>query len=67
MKRVMIGIIHLYQQVAPTRVRNSCRFEPSCSSFALIAIDKYGLKGSLIKTLGRLWRCRPPNGGIDVP
>ncbi|MBN2042751.1 MAG: membrane protein insertion efficiency factor YidD [Candidatus Aenigmarchaeota archaeon] len=45
---------------------NVCRFEPTCSQYALDAIEKYGnFKGSLM-TVGRLARCNPlSKGGYD--
>ncbi|HEV2962098.1 MAG TPA: membrane protein insertion efficiency factor YidD [Candidatus Angelobacter sp.] len=67
MKQAVISLVHLYQRVAPDRVRNSCRFEPSCSNFAVMAIEKYGVVVGFVKTLDRLRRCRPPHGGFDVP
>ncbi|MCF6756141.1 membrane protein insertion efficiency factor YidD [Pseudomonas balearica] len=48
-------------------MRGACRYEPSCSNYALLAIDKYGAwKGSGM-ALRRIHRCRVPNGGEDYP
>ncbi|ADG20365.1 protein of unknown function DUF37 [Paraburkholderia atlantica] len=55
--------IRIYQAVAPTRVRASCRFTPSCSEYALQAIETYGVWHGWTRTIHRLRRCRPPNGG----
>ena len=65
--RVSCWLIHLYQELAPARVRKSCRFEPSCSNYALICLKNYGFWRGWWRTLGRLYRCRPPHGGIDHP
>ncbi|HBQ88684.1 MAG TPA: membrane protein insertion efficiency factor YidD [Alcaligenes faecalis] len=60
-------IVKVYRQLAPQRVRQSCRFEPSCSEYCLLAVDKYGFWRGWVKTIGRLIRCRPPRGGSDYP
>ncbi|OQX71014.1 membrane protein insertion efficiency factor YidD [Candidatus Parcubacteria bacterium 4484_255] len=45
-----------------------CKFRPTCSEYAYLAIDKYGiLKGSL-KAIWRILRCNPwSKGGWDEP
>jgi len=66
-KAVALALVRAYQRGAPGRVRESCRFEPTCSNYAILAIDKYGIVKGLFAIVGRLARCRPPNGGIDFP
>lgn len=46
-------------------VENACRYTPSCSEYALIAVDRFGVKRGLVLTLKRLLRCRLPHGGYD--
>jgi len=65
--KLIIGIIRVYQKTAPDRIRKSCRYEPSCSNFMIISIDKFGVIKGVLKGLKRLQRCKPPNGGIDYP
>ena len=60
-----IWSVKLYQAVSPERVRNRCRFVPSCSVYAIQAFEKYGFLKGFKKTVSRLRRCRPPNGGDD--
>lgn len=62
----LIFIIRLYRYVLSTLLGSRCRFEPSCSMYAIEAIKLYGcLKGSLL-ALKRLLRCHPWHaGGID--
>ena len=67
MKSLFKSFIRLYQKTAPKRIRNSCRFEPSCSDYMIISVDKYGLWEGLLKGVNRLKRCKPPNGGLDNP
>ena len=66
-KKAMIGCIHLYQHFAPDTVRNRCRFEPSCSQYMILAIERYGAFRGLQKGIGRLKRCNIHNGGVDYP
>lgn len=67
LKMFIIGIILLYKAFAPMSVRDRCLFEPTCSTYMIIAIKKYGLIIGLFKGIKRIIRCRPPNGGVDWP
>ena len=62
-----VALIRSYQRLAPTGVRGSCRFTPTCSVYAIVSIETYGLVRGLSRALRRILRCRPPNGGIDEP
>lgn len=66
-KRVIIGSVLLYKAFAPLDVRHQCRFVPTCSTYMIIALKKYGLFIGLIKGILRIFRCKPPNGGKDYP
>jgi len=59
MKKLLLKLIHFYQRkISPYRSA-CCRFTPTCSAYALEAIEKYGaLKGSFL-SLKRLLRCNP--------
>ena len=67
LKRLAIGAVLAYKAFAPMSVRDRCRFEPSCSSYMIMAINKYGLFIGVYKGIRRILRCRPPNGGVDYP
>ena len=67
LKRFIVSLILIYQRYAPERIRAACLFEPSCSNYMLMAIDKYGVLKGVAKGIGRLMRCRYPNSGIDYP
>ena len=67
MSDLIICLVRLYQRVAPVRIRQCCRFEPSCSNYMIGSVQKYGASRGLKKGIGRMLRCRPPNGGIDNP
>lgn len=62
-----VGSVLMYKAYAPMSVRDVCRFYPSCSTYMVLSINKYGLIVGIIKGLKRITRCRPPNGGDDWP
>lgn len=65
-RSLVCWIIRFYQYVISPCLRPSCRFSPSCSHYALQAIEHYGvLKGSVLSAY-RLLRCHPwSSGGYD--
>ena len=68
MKQLLINLVRFYQRRISPLKKPCCRFYPTCSEYAILAIQKYGaLKGS-IKALWRILRCNPfGRGGIDFP
>lgn len=67
LKKILIFFIHLYQHFAPDSLRLKCRFEPSCSEYMILAIQKYGVFKGIKKGINRLKRCKVENGGYDFP
>lgn len=67
LKHIVVFSVKLYQLFAPASIRCKCRFEPSCSAYMILAIQKYGLPKGLIKGINRLMRCNRNNGGFDMP
>ena len=67
MKNLLKAIIRGYQLFLSPLMGNNCRFYPSCSHYALEALDKHGaLKGSWLG-FRRITRCHPwHKGGIDL-
>ena len=66
---VVAAPVRLYRLVFSPWVGFNCRYQPTCSAYALEALDKHGaLKGSWL-TLRRLGRCHPfgGNGYDPVP
>ena len=58
MKRLLINSILLYQKI-PGNFHNSCRHIPTCSNYALEAIEKYGsIKGTGL-AIKRILKCNP--------
>lgn len=62
-------LIRLYQILLSPMFGNRCRFHPSCSQYALEAIDRFGVIRGTWFALGRLSRCHPfhPGGFDPVP
>ncbi len=65
-KKGVIWLVKVYQHYAPDSTRLRCAFEPSCSVYMIMAIEKYGLFVGVWKGIRRLLRCGP-SGGIDYP
>ncbi|MBM3707171.1 MAG: membrane protein insertion efficiency factor YidD [Actinobacteria bacterium] len=65
-KKIAVATLKGYKKYISPILPESCRFYPTCSEYAVDAINKYGvLKGS-IKSLYRILRCNPFNkGGFD--
>ncbi len=64
-----IGLIRFYQRAISPLTPPSCRFQPTCSQYTLIAIRKYGFVRGCWLGLRRLLRCHPfhPGGHDPVP
>ncbi|MCL4167189.1 UNVERIFIED_CONTAM: hypothetical protein GTU68_015609 [Idotea baltica] len=57
-----------YKRFISPWLPRSCRFSPTCSEYARLAIQKHGLLRGSWMTLLRLLRCQPLHpGGIDIP
>jgi putative membrane protein insertion efficiency factor len=68
-RRIVASLIRAYQVAISPALPPSCRFNPSCSQYALEAVTRYGaLKGSWLAAR-RLVRCHPfhPGGFDPVP
>ncbi|NCO23344.1 membrane protein insertion efficiency factor YidD [Candidatus Kuenenbacteria bacterium] len=75
-KKIILKTIRFYQKVfSPDHGFFSflfypgvCRFRPTCSDYAALAIEKYGLLVGLRKSFLRVLRCHPlSKGGFDEP
>ena len=65
-KKVLIWLIRAYKLVISPMLLPSCRFTPTCSQYAIDAIEMHGvIRGSYLAVL-RILRCHPFNrGGYD--
>ena len=69
LRTVLIALIKVYKAVLSPVFAGSCRFYPSCSQYAIEALEKYGaIRGSWM-ALKRIARCNPfhPGGFDPVP
>jgi putative membrane protein insertion efficiency factor len=66
MRRLILGLIRIYQLTLSPLLGSNCRFEPTCSAYATEAIKKFGvLKGGYL-SFRRLIKCHPfHEGGFD--
>ncbi|MDO4496729.1 MAG: membrane protein insertion efficiency factor YidD [Bacteroidales bacterium] len=66
MKRILIAMIMFYKNYISPLTPPACRYTPTCSTYALQAIQKYGaIKGTWL-AIKRIMRCHPWGGsGYD--
>jgi len=66
--RLLIGLVRLYQRAVSPLLGSHCRFLPSCSEYAIIALSEWGvLRGGWL-AVRRLARCHPLHeAGLDLP
>jgi hypothetical protein len=66
MKRLAQAPVHLYRWTLSPFLGRQCRFHPSCSAYALEAIEVHGARRGWKLALGRILRCHPWGGsGFD--
>jgi putative membrane protein insertion efficiency factor len=67
-RRIILKSIKFYQVLISPNLAKHCRFYPSCSEYAYLAIEKYGLFKGSWKGVRRIIKCYPWHpGGIDLP
>lgn len=66
MRKILIGAVRYYQKCISPYKMGCCRFTPTCSHYAIEALQKHGaFKGTLL-TAWRILRCNPfCRGGYD--
>ncbi len=66
MRGIIIFIIKLYRKFISPMSIGKCRFYPTCSEYAICAIDKYGATKGIIMACKRILKCHPFHpGGYD--
>jgi putative membrane protein insertion efficiency factor len=67
-KYLAIGLVYLYRYTIGMMVGPRCKYYPSCSSYAIEVLKRYGFARGLFLAGWRLLRCNPwSKGGVDMP
>ena len=65
-RRIVVAPIRVYQTVISPALPRRCKYEPTCSMYAVQAIRRFGILRGLVLAGWRLLRCNPfSHGGFD--
>ena len=68
MRGLIIGFLKLWRTFISPLYPPSCRYYPTCSEYAILAVQKHGALRGTLKALWRVLRCNPwTKGGVDLP
>lgn len=63
---LLVGLVRVYQLTISPLLGQNCRYYPSCSQYALVAIQRHGVVRGCWLAIRRLARCHPwTPGGVD--
>lgn len=66
MKRLLLALIDAYRRWISPATPRRCRYEPTCSAYAMTAIRRFGAARGSLLAAWRLLRCNPfSHGGFD--
>lgn len=67
MKYILMAMIRFYQRyLSPLKRSGTCKYLPTCSEYAVQAIEKHGALKGTVMAVWRILRCNPfSEGGID--
>jgi putative membrane protein insertion efficiency factor len=66
LRSIVVAPIRVYQRVISPALPRHCKYEPTCSHYAVQAIGRYGILRGLVLAGWRLLRCNPlSHGGFD--
>ena len=67
MKKILLVTLGLYQKLLSPLMGPSCRFHPTCSEYAIEAIERFGVKRGVFLSIKRISKCHPWGGsGVDL-
>jgi len=65
-KAVVLFLLRAYKWAISPMLLPSCRYVPSCSEYAMEAVDRYGAARGSLMAIVRVLRCNPlAKGGLD--
>jgi putative membrane protein insertion efficiency factor len=65
-RRLLIALVRGYRLLLSPWLGSSCRFEPTCSAYALQALEDHGAAAGTYLAAARVLRCHPwCEGGLD--
>ncbi|HXZ33261.1 MAG TPA: membrane protein insertion efficiency factor YidD [Terriglobales bacterium] len=65
-QKLVIGLLRGYKRTISPMFLPACRYVPSCSEYAMEAVERYGVLRGSAKAAWRLMRCHPfAKGGVD--
>ena len=67
MQRILLGLVRAYRLLLSPWLGSACRFEPTCSAYALQALEQHGAWSGSVLTVSRLARCHPFCAGGHDP
>ena len=66
-KRLLMALVQAYRLLLKPWLGNACRFEPTCSAYALEALQRHGAMAGGALAIARVLRCQPwCQGGCDA-
>jgi len=66
MRRIAVAVVRFYQYAISPYLPPSCRYYPTCSAYAIEAIERHGFPRGSLLALRRILRCHPfCAGGYD--
>ncbi len=66
-RRVLVGLVKAYRLLLSAWLGSSCRFTPTCSAYALEALERHGAAAGSYLALRRIARCHPWCAAGDDP
>ena len=68
MKALVLAPLRFYRRFISPAMAPRCKYHPSCSAYAVQAIERYGILRGLVLATWRVLRCNPfSHGGYDPP
>jgi uncharacterized protein len=65
-RRALVLLVQLYQRLVSPALPPACRFYPSCSAYAVEALERHGALRGTFLAVKRIGRCHPFHpGGVD--